>query len=117
MLVDTNIILYLIDGNTAVSEALQGRSIAVSVITEMEVLSYHGLQKNQESAIKAMFSEMLVMEMNPVIKEKAIEFRRNARLKLPDAIIAATAVVVGVPLFTADLDFKKIKALELLLLE
>ncbi|MCA1764083.1 MAG: hypothetical protein ABR574_12935 [Cryomorphaceae bacterium] len=46
ILVDTNIILYLPDGNKAVAEALQGRDIAVSVITELEVKGYHRLQKD-----------------------------------------------------------------------
>ncbi|WP_298395968.1 PIN domain-containing protein [Flavobacterium sp.] len=38
-------------------------------------------------------------------------------MKLPDAIIAATAIELAVPFITADADFKVIKELDLLFLE
>lgn len=117
LLVDTNIILYLLNGNREVANVLQDRSIAVSVITEMELLSFHGIQKQQEKSIKAMFTEITVIEMNTAIKNEAISLRRKTKLKLPDAIIASTAVVLRVPLFTADVGFKNVEELQLLLLE
>lgn len=117
ILVDTNIILYLLDGNKAVAEALQGRDIAVSVITELEVKGYHRLQKDQEQAVSAMFSEIVVIDLNTSVKQHTVAIRRKSKVKLPDAIIATTAMSLGVPLLTADADFKKIKSLELLLLE
>ena len=42
--------------------------------------------------------------------------RRIYKTKLPDAIIAATAMVHGLPLITADVGFKKIEGLRLELL-
>lgn len=49
------------------------------------------------------------------IKNAAIKIRRNYRLKLPDAIIAATALHLGVPLITRNTrDFKDIPELQLI---
>ncbi|MCA1764084.1 MAG: PIN domain-containing protein [Cryomorphaceae bacterium] len=64
-----------------------------------------------------MSSELAVIYLNPSVKQHTVAIRRKTKLKLPDAIIAATAMSLGVPMLTADADFKKIKSLELLLLE
>ena len=51
---------------------------------------------------------MLIIDINPVIKSYTIEFRKKYKLKLPDAIIAATAQFLNIPLVTADKSFNKI---------
>ena len=51
---------------------------------------------------------------NTALKNKIIEIRNTHGLKLPDAIIAATAIVNNAILVTADKDFKKVKELELM---
>jgi predicted nucleic acid-binding protein len=55
--------------------------------------------------------------MSDDIKEKYIEVRRKYRLKLADAVIAATAIVSGMPLITSDKQFKTIKELKLITYE
>ena len=49
--------------------------------------------------------------MNRGIKDISIDLRRNYKLKLPDAIIAATAIFLGIPLISADGHFDKIEDL------
>ena len=51
------------------------------------------------------------------IKEQTIELRKKHSIKLPDAIIAATSLVYGLPLVTADKGFSKIDELDLILVE
>lgn len=51
------------------------------------------------------------------IRELTIEMRKNFNLKIPDAIIAATSVHLGFPLFTMDNDFKNIDPLSAVILE
>ena len=51
---------------------------------------------------------------NTTLKNKIIEIRNTYRLKLPDAIIAATAIINNAILVTADNDFKRVKELELM---
>ncbi|MHB2227148.1 PIN domain-containing protein [Calditrichota bacterium LG24] len=43
--------------------------------------------------------------MNSKIKEIAMDIRNKKRLKLPDAINAATALYLNIPLITADKEF------------
>lgn len=52
--------------------------------------------------------------MNNLIKEKHIKIKRAYSIKLPDAIIAATALVFDMPFITADNGFKKITELKLI---
>ncbi|WP_414601150.1 PIN domain-containing protein [Algoriphagus sp. NG3] len=51
------------------------------------------------------------------IKEQTIQLKRKYSLKLPDAIIASTCIVLEIPLVTADRGFIKITELNLILLE
>ena len=51
---------------------------------------------------------------NNTLKNKIIELRNTYRLKLPDAIIAASAIINNATLVTADSDFKKVKELQLM---
>jgi predicted nucleic acid-binding protein len=51
------------------------------------------------------------------IKEIAVELRLSKTLKLPDAIIAATSIYLDFPLFTYDKAFRKVKHLNVILLE
>jgi predicted nucleic acid-binding protein len=55
--------------------------------------------------------------MNSQIKQKVISLKQSYKIKLPDAIIAATAIVYNLPFITSDADFKKIKELQLIFLE
>lgn len=55
--------------------------------------------------------------MNDAIKDKCIFLRNNYKIKTPDAIIAATALVFDLPLLTSDADFKKINELKLIFIE
>ena len=52
-----------------------------------------------------------------ILKNKIVELRNTYRLKLPDAIVAATAIINNIVLVTADSDFKKIKELQLITIE
>ncbi|WP_434981603.1 PIN domain-containing protein [Daejeonia sp. YH14] len=51
------------------------------------------------------------------MKEQTIRLKRKYNIKLPDAIIASTSLVYGIPLVTADKGFSKIEELDLILIE
>ena len=74
----------------------------VSVITEMELFSYPSLSPNSESLIRDFLNEVSIMGLTDSVKERAIAPRRKHGLKLPDAIVAATALVVEAELVTND---------------
>jgi hypothetical protein len=74
----------------------------VSVITEIELLSYPSLSPDEETQIRDFLTKITVVGIESNIKELAITLRKQYRLKLPDAIIAATAQSLNVTLFTND---------------
>ena len=73
----------------------------VSVITEMELLSYP-LDQDAEGRIRSFLAEVEIVELNAQVAQNAVELRRQHNLKLPDAIIAATALTIGAELLTND---------------
>ena len=72
---------------------------------------------NDEIQLKQLIDDCFMLDWNSGIKSKTIELRKKYCIKLPDAIIAATSIVYGIPLVTADKGFLKIKELDLILIE
>ena len=116
MVIDTNILIYLTSGNRDIAEIVRKKQISISVITEMEVRSWPALTKSETEVLNTMLSQFYISPLNESIKEKAIEIRKINKLKLPDAVICATAAYLRVPLLTADQAFKKVKGLDLILI-
>ncbi|MCX7123490.1 MAG: type II toxin-antitoxin system VapC family toxin [Gammaproteobacteria bacterium] len=110
-LLDSNVIIrlskqdpHLID---FVSKSLNS---AISVITYMEVLGYHF------SNPKELLTWFELIHIDHAIADQAIKIRQMYKIKLPDAIIAATAQICKLTLVTGDTtDFKNIKNLEVMI--
>jgi predicted nucleic acid-binding protein len=64
-----------------------------------------------------MLENCVIIDINNMIKSEVIQLRKNYSLKLPDCIVAATAIYMNLPLITSDKDFKKIEELSLILYE
>ncbi len=79
----------------------------------MELLSKPSITSEQIKIIRDMIDSCILIEMNNKIKSEAIKFRRKHRLKLPDAIVAATAKYLRIPLITMDKDFKRASDIQL----
>jgi len=114
ILVDTNIILYLLSGSDTLQEILQGKDIYLSFITELELIGFKNITDREEEQIKELLLDCSIIPMNNRIKEKYVELRRKHHLKLADAIIASTSLVFDFPLITSDKQFKTIKELNLI---
>jgi predicted nucleic acid-binding protein len=108
LLLDTNILIYMLEGNIAVRELVEDSSWNISFISEMELLMKPGLTPQEARSIKALLAECRIIEMNQAIKEQAVRNAQNYRLKLADSIILASAQTFGIPLLTADIQFRKV---------
>ncbi len=108
-LLDTNIVLYLLGDK--LEEQLPDGNYNISVITEIELLSYPALNKTTENNIKKFLNELAIVELDSAIKEEAIKLRRTHSLKLPDAIIVATALIIKAEILTIDLRLTRIPKL------
>ena len=109
LLLDTNIILYYLNGDETLIPLVEENYLYVSVINEIELLGYSDFQKKELEAVKTFLTYCTSENITNDVKEKAINLRRNWGLKLPDAIILATALSKKIPFVTADKVFKKIK--------
>jgi predicted nucleic acid-binding protein len=91
-------------------------SIAVSVISEIEILGCKGITPPEISVIQTLLDDCTILRLSDRIKDVAIALKQKYAIKLPDAVIAATAICSNLPLVTADTDFKRIENLNLVLL-
>lgn len=106
---DTNILLYILNGDEALKEKINNNLFYISFITELELLSYDKLTSGQHLKVEKLLSLCRVVNYNDIIKHFCIDYRKELKLKLPDAVIAASAKYLELPLFTADKSFSKIK--------
>jgi len=103
---DTNAILYLLGGKLA--QPLPTGAYFVSVISEMELLSYPSLDEAALNQVRAFLSDVTVVELSEQVRELAIGLRRRHMLKLPDAIVAATALSLQAQLITNDVKLLRV---------
>jgi len=108
---DTNVLIKLGQGNQQIALLLTGKDISISVITEMEILSWPLIKPSEIMKAKEMISQFRIISLNETIKDKAIQIRRQTKMKLPDAIITATAFYLKIPLITLDEGFKRVEKL------
>lgn len=111
LVVDTNIFINLGTKSLGIDKILQNKRIYVSIISEIEILGYHKISDSDLSFFSSVLSLCNIIDLSQTIKLKSIEIRRRYKLKTPDAVIAATAIILDKPLFTFDKGFSKIKEL------
>ena len=101
---------FVIDTNVAIDLTADKITVLphgirlVSIVTEMELLAYSRLTPEAEQRRIDFLESTVIIPLDVVVKNEAIRIRRFAspRLKLPDAIIAASAVVLDATLVTND---------------
>ncbi|SDE20790.1 type II toxin-antitoxin system VapC family toxin [Niabella drilacis] len=86
----------------------------ISVITQIEVLGFEIAERKEEKLLNDFISIATILPLNLPVALKTIEIKKRARIKLPDAVIAATALHVNSILLTRNVsDFKHIAGLKL----
>ncbi len=110
---DTNAVIGIVNKKIK----LNNFDLIISVITELELLSFSKLSKSDEMELIRLFKNFIIIGLNENIKQKTIEFRRKYHLKLPDSIIASTAFVNNAFLVTDDSHFKVIDEISVMNLE
>ena len=97
---DTNTAIYFLAGRLA--EPLPDGEWLISVITELELRSYAFASASDERKVSEFIGRIPVIDLTPEIKTLTITMRREKQLKLPDAIVAATASAAQAILITND---------------
>lgn len=116
ILLDTNVIIYL-HGATledAVVTKLRDSALGTCNIIIAEVLGYQRIEPDDARYFKDLFDAMRNHPFDAAVTDKVIELRQMANIKLPNAIIAATALVNDLELWTHNIeDFKNVPGLRL----
>jgi predicted nucleic acid-binding protein len=86
----------------------------ISVITEIEALSWVNKDQNKEKILKAFVREANILGLTRDVVNECVKIRRTKKLKTPDAIIAGTAIAYGLTLITSDSDFNNVPGLQII---
>jgi predicted nucleic acid-binding protein len=116
LLCDTNILIHLLGNKTEVADFLDGKQISISVITELELYGKQNISPSETAIIDMLIENCFVIDLLPPVKYIVKKIKQKYKIKLPDAIIAATAIYLDIPFVTFDTDFDKIEELKLVLL-
>ncbi|HMR43311.1 MAG TPA: type II toxin-antitoxin system VapC family toxin [Saprospiraceae bacterium] len=116
-LLDTNAVIALLQGHPNLLLLLKNATwVGIPIIVEIEFLSFPDLSKADIELFKKFKNRIEVVSLessNSVYLEQIIQVRKNFKLKLPDAIIAATATLYDATLFSNDSIFQKLPNFDL----
>jgi hypothetical protein len=100
-LLDTNVLVDYLNGvEAARAEIARYQEPLISSVTWMEVMV--GAKPEEEARVRAFLSRFRLVEVGAEVSERAVEARRRLRIRLPDAIIWASAQVMGAILVTRN---------------
>lgn len=116
-LLDTNAVLYILDGDETLINFLFEKELYLSIISEMELLSYRAITDKEKQTLDEFLKEFIIINIDEKIKLNTIEVKKSSSMKLPDSIIAATAISLKLPIITSDKQFKNVKQLNLVYYE
>jgi predicted nucleic acid-binding protein len=114
VILDTNIVIYFLLGHKEVDEYFYNFNPVFSFITELELLSGKDFYPAEVESIKSFLSKQSIYGYVPALRDIVIDIRQKKKLKLPDAIIAATAIYLDVPLVSSDKSLMNIEGLKLI---
>lgn len=118
-IVDTNVVIYfsrgLPDGDWLKHELkIHPKKFGISVITEAELFAKAHLEAEERMMLDQCLLEFVIVPTDSTIARWAALYRARYKMKLADALIAATARTLDLPLWTYNTrDFEKITGIDL----
>jgi predicted nucleic acid-binding protein len=116
---DSNIAIYFLqklfppEAEKFIEDLLIESLPAISAITEIELLCWKTTSTADLQLLNDFIADVTIIELENEIKLKTAEIRKTTKIKLPDAIIAATASIHKLTLVTRNIkDFDKISGLK-----
>lgn len=106
-LIDTNAVIEFLGGTLPTSSSMWLQQIIdnnlhyLSVINQIELLAFNSSLAELQT-LKDFIDVANVLPLSEGVVQKTIELRKNHKIKLPDAIIAATALVYNLTLVTRN---------------
>lgn len=119
-LLDTNVVINYLDASLPMAGMQLLNDIVdsdpmISIITKMETLGYNFTSIDEQITMETFINGSTILELNNDIVEKTIAIRKSKKIKLPDAIIAATALAYDLVVVSRNTsDFKNIQGLQVI---
>jgi len=107
VILDSNVIIFASKQTIDIEQVLnQYDNFYVSIITYMEIYGYDFEKSEEKELTDNLFKNLLVIDVSQEIAQYVLEYRKAAlrKIKLPDAIILATARHLNATLLTDDWD-------------
>lgn len=118
-LFDTNPVIYYLGGIVLNERALEKiesiyqKGSNISLITKLELLGYNFTDTSNEKLTQEFVDKSVIYPIDADTEVEIIKLRKSYKIKLPDAIIAATAIINNFTLLTGNItDFKNIASLK-----
>ena len=118
---DTNTVIYYLQqqfppaAERFMDNLASEARLVISAITEIELLCWKSATEKDLDVLHNFIEDALVIELEQPIKYKTADIRKKYKIKLPDAIIGATALVYGLTLVSRNVsDFKNLDGLQLI---
>ncbi|MDR1106873.1 MAG: type II toxin-antitoxin system VapC family toxin [Treponema sp.] len=109
---DSNVFISFVKGLLGTTPAaalpVDGK-IFISVITRIETLAYPQISAKEEEKILAVLRHIPVVPLTRRVEKNAIIFRKKTKMKLPDCIVAATAITLDAVLLSNDSGLLNVK--------
>ena len=114
LLLDSNIVIYIAQKKLAPEAFAQpDDALFISDITFMETVGYAFSDPDEKQETEALLAILYRLPISEPIVQEVIEIRQSRRMKLPDAIIAATALLHDCTLVTRNTaDFSGLPGLQ-----
>ena len=109
-LLDSNFLIDFMNGvdfATRYFKTIVGEKRYISVVTKIELLSFTEHSSEKERDVRQFLERFHIVPLREPVEELTVALRRATRRKLPDAIIAASAVHIDATLVTSDKQLAK----------
>lgn len=116
-LIDSNVIIDFCNGNLSehARKFLVEVEPEISIITQIELFATKNISPVEYSLLQEFVAITAIHPLTVDLVDTTIRIRKEYRLKLPDAIIAATAVSANLPMLTRNVsDFGRVRELEVI---
>lgn len=106
-LLDTNAVINYLDASLPMAgmqllDAIVDKEPKVSIVTKMETLGYNFKSREEQTTMETFINGSTILDLSNDIVNKTIAVRKGKKVKLPDAIIAATAITHDLTLVTRN---------------
>lgn len=111
-ILDSNVIIDAVRNLIDIERSIfQFRQVYISLITYIEVLGYNFKDENEKLLTSQILGMFEIINPDIEIADLTISYRKMKKIKVPDAIILATARKINAVLLTSNIaDFKNIDA-------